>query len=65
MKGRPLKDWEIEKGIKIKPRKKSLRNKLYNKNGFKKLIRTNEIKIATNKGLEYLEEMNKKEDIND
>lgn len=48
-----LKDWELEKGIKVKTRDKS---KTYNERQYKKLIKSNYIVTKTEKGLEYLKE---------
>lgn len=59
MNKKQLKDWEIEKGIIIKPKVNRLKNKAikYSESGYRELIKTNSIKIATEKGIEYLEEI--------
>lgn len=49
-----LKHWELEKGIKVKPRK---RTGVYTEKQFKNLIKTSNIIVKTEKGLEYLKSM--------
>lgn len=62
MNKKQLKDWELEKGIILKPKQKSLRNRttLYSESGFIKLIKTNTIKVQTEKGIEYLENLRRR-----
>lgn len=52
MSARILKDFELETGIKIKDKHK---DRLLTKDEFKKLIKTRQIKVKTQKGLEYIE----------
>ena len=47
-----LKEWEIEKGIEIKTKNKDM---LISDRMFNKLLRTKNIKIKTQKGIEYYE----------
>ncbi len=54
MNRKPLKDWELEKGIKIRTNKKA---ETYTEKQFKNLINTNYIVTKTKKGLEYLEKI--------
>lgn len=50
---RKLKDWEMDTGIRIKGVKD--KGKRCKERTFKNLIKTKEIVVKTNKGLEYLE----------
>ncbi len=54
MNKRILKEWEFEKGIKVKIKKRTGK---YTEKQFKKLIKTNYITVKTEKGLEYLQEL--------
>ena len=54
MNRKTLKDWEMEKGIRIKTKKKT---GSYTEKQFKKMINSGYIIIKTEKGLEYLENM--------
>lgn len=49
-----LKEWEFEKGIKVKTKK---RIEKYTEKQFKSLLKTNQITVKTEKGLEYLQEL--------
>lgn len=50
-----LKEWEEEKGVKIRRRKH--KNNDFNEKEYKKLIRTEYIICKTEKGLKYLQEI--------
>lgn len=52
-----LKDWELEKGVEIKERRK---DKLISEKEYKRKIKSNYIVVKTHKGLEYLESLNEK-----
>ncbi len=54
MNRKTLNEWELEKGIKVKTQKRTLK---YTEKQLKKLIYTNEITIKTEKGLNYLREL--------
>lgn len=51
---KPLVDWEMDKGIKL--RKRKFKYNTFTEREYKNLIRKNYIIIKTKKGLEYLEE---------
>lgn len=52
MNRKPLKAWEIEKGVIIKTKKRA---GFFTEKQFRLLIKTNHIKVKTNKGLEYIQ----------
>ena len=52
-----LKDWELEKGVEIKERRK---DKLISEKEYKRKIKSNYIVVKRHKGLEYLESLNEK-----
>lgn len=52
MSARILKDFELETGLEIKDKHK---DRLLTKDEFKKLIKTRQIRVKTQKGLEYIE----------
>lgn len=54
MSTRILKDFELETGIEVKYKRK---DKLLTKDEFKKLIKTHQITVKTQKGLEYIEKI--------
>lgn len=54
MNRKSLNEWELEKGIKVKTKKRTIK---YTEKQLKKIIKTNQIKVKTEKGLEYIEEL--------
>lgn len=52
MNRKTLKEWELEKGVRVKSNKKPGK---YTEKQLKRLIKSNYIIIKTEKGLEYLE----------
>lgn len=54
MNRKTLNEWELEKGIEVKTKKRTLK---YTEKQLKKLINTNQIVVKTEKGLEYLQEL--------
>ncbi len=54
MNRKTLNEWEFEKGIIVKTKKKTEK---YTEKQFKKLISTTQIVVKTEKGLEYLQEI--------
>lgn len=54
MNRKPLHEWELEKGLKIKTKKRKIK---YTEKDFKKAIKLNYITVKTEKGLDYLQEL--------
>ena len=54
MNRKSLNEWELEKGIQIKTNKRLGK---YTEKQLKNMIKTNQIVVKTNKGLEYLQEI--------
>jgi len=54
MNKKKLKEWELEKGIKIKDNRKG---KKYSEKQFKNKIKTNYITVKTEKGMDYIKNM--------
>jgi len=54
MNRKSLNEWELEKGLKVKTKK---RDTTYTEKQLKTLIKTTQIRVKTDKGLEYIQEI--------